>query len=274
MYAAREGALDAGRALVERGADVNAADPDGATALVLAIINYHYDFAALLLDHKADPNLADTTGMAALYAAVDMSSLPWMFGRPELPAISKTTALALIEGLLQHGADPNAALKAVQFQRAHTDGDPALGPGATPFLRAAKAADLPVMKMLLAHGADPNVRLKNGNTALMLAAGLGYRDGNMAVPTRDRGTPQEAISAIQLCLDQGANTNAVGANGDTALHDAVTGRGAPEIIQYLVEHGASLDAKNSKGQTPLDAARASRRDRSTAVEVLQRLAAR
>jgi ankyrin repeat protein len=274
MYAAREGALDAGRALVERRADVNATDPDGATALVLAIINYHYDFAALLLDHKADPNLADTTGMAALYAAVDMNSLPWMFGRPEIPAPSKVTALELIEDLLRHGADPNAALKAVQFQRAHTDGDPASGTGATPFLRAAKAADLPVMKLLLAHGADPNVRMKNGNTALMLAAGLGYRDGNMAVPTRDRGTPQEAIGAIQFCLDHGAEINAAGANGDTALHDAVTGRGDPQIIRYLVDHGASLEAKNGKGQTPLDAARSSRRDRSAAAEMLQKLAAR
>src|SRR6185369_1636818 len=116
--------------LLERGAAVNSTDPDGATALVLAIINYHYDFAALLLDHKADPNLADTTGMAALYAAVDVNSLPWMFGRPERPAASQVSALELIESLLKHGADPNAALSAVQLQRAHTDGDPALGPGA------------------------------------------------------------------------------------------------------------------------------------------------
>src|ERR1019366_1154852 len=200
MYAARDGLTRAGRVLMERGADVNATDPDGATALVLAIINYHYDFASLLLDFRANPNLADTTGMAALYAAVNMNSLPWMFGRPEIPATSKATALQLIESLLQHGADPNAALTAVQFQRAHTDGDPALGAGATPFLRAAKAADVPAMKLLLAHNADPNARLKNGDTALMLAAGRGYRDGNMAVPTRDRGTPQEAIAAIQLCL--------------------------------------------------------------------------
>lgn len=273
MYTAREGALDAGRVLLEGGADVNAKDPDGATALVLAIINYHYDFAALLLTHKADPNVADTTGMAALYAAVDMNSLPWMFGRPEIPARSKVSALDLIEDLLNHGADPNTALTTVQFQRAHTDGDSALGPGATPFLRAAKAADFSAMKLLLAHGADPNVHMKNGNTALMLAAGLGYRDGNMAVPTRDRGTPQEAIQAIQICLDHGADINAAGANGDSALHDAVTGRGSPEIIRYLVEHGASLEAKNNKGQTPLDSARGSRRDRNAAAEMLQKLAA-
>ena len=62
MYTARDGALKAGRVLLERGADVNATDPDNATALVLAIINYHYDFAQMLLDFKANPNIADTTG--------------------------------------------------------------------------------------------------------------------------------------------------------------------------------------------------------------------
>ncbi len=274
MYAAREGAMDAARVLIDRGADVNAADPDGATALVLAIINYHYDFAALLLDHHADPNLADITGMAALYAAVDMSSLPWMFGRPEIPAASSVSSLQLIGKLLEHGADPNAALTAVQIQRAHTDGDRALGVGATPFLRAAKAADVPVMKLLLAHGANPNAVMKNGDSALMLAAGLGYRDGNMAVPTKDRGTPEEAVAAVQLCLDQGADVNLPGAGGNTALHDAVTGRGDLDIIRYLVEHGASLEAKNERGQTPLDAARSSRRDRSDAAALLEQLAAR
>lgn len=272
MYCAREGAMDSGRVLLERGADVNAVDPDGATALVLAIINYHYDFARMLLDFKANPNLADTTGMAALFAAVDMHSLPWMFGRPEIPAPSKVSCLDLIESLLDHGADPNAALTAVQFQRAHTDGDRSVAAGATPFLRAAKAADLPVMKMLLAHHANPNAHLKNGNDALMLAAGLGYRDGNMAVPTRDRGTPQEAMEAIQLCLDNGADINAPGENGNTALHYAVTGRGDLDIIRYLVAHGASIQAKNDKGQTPMDAGRASRRDRSAAVALLQQLA--
>jgi uncharacterized protein len=271
MYAARDGALNAGRTLLDRGADVNAVDPDGATALVLAIINYHYDFASMLLDYKADPNLADATGMGALYAAVDMASLPWMFGRPERPAASKVPATDLIESLLNHGADPNAALKSVQVQRAHTDGDTALAPGSTAFLRAAKAADLAVMKILLAHGANPNAKMQNGNNALMLAAGLGYRDGNMAVPTRDRGTPQEAIAAIQLCLDRGADINAPGANGDTALHVAVTGRGDMDIIRYLLDHGASLDAKNARGQTPVDAAKTSRRDRGPVVELFEKL---
>ena len=65
--------------------------------------------------------------------------------------------------------------------------------------------------------------------------------------------------------------NTRGANGDTALHDAVTGRGDVEVIRYLVEHGASLQIKNARGQTALDAARASRRDRSEAAKFLSGL---
>ena len=126
------------------------------------------------------------------------------------------------------------------------------------------------MRILLAHGANPNAKMQNGNNALLLAAGLGYRDGNMAVPTRDKGTPEEAIAAIQVCLDKGADINAPGANGDTALHVAVTGRGDLDIIRYLLEHGASLQAKNGRGQTPMDAAKTSRRDRTLVVELFEK----
>ena len=47
MHAARQGALEAGKALAESPQiDLNIVDPDGTTALVVAIINAHYDFAA------------------------------------------------------------------------------------------------------------------------------------------------------------------------------------------------------------------------------------
>src|SRR6202012_1639665 len=63
MYAARQGSLDAARALIDAGASLDLVDPDGTTALVLAIMNGHYDTAALLTEAGADPNIADSAGM-------------------------------------------------------------------------------------------------------------------------------------------------------------------------------------------------------------------
>jgi ankyrin repeat protein len=75
MYAARQGATSAARALAEAGADLNAVDPDGTPALTFAIINGHYEVAAMLVERGADVNLADRTGATPLYSAVDMHTL-------------------------------------------------------------------------------------------------------------------------------------------------------------------------------------------------------
>ena len=257
MYAARQGAVDAARTLAEAGANLDLVDPDGTTALVLAIINVHYDTAAVLIEAGADPNLADETGMAALYAAADMDTLPWMFGRPDPKLTDRLSGADIVAMLLEYGADPNARLKSVLMQRHHTGGDFALGEGSTPLMRAAKSGDLPVMRLLLKHGADPKIAQKNNTTALMLAAGFGWRDGNAAIPTRDRGSVKDAIEAIKLCLDGGVDIRAANDAGDTVLHAAAT-RGSDVIIQFLVDKGADVHAKNKQGRTPLDAALARR----------------
>ena len=154
MYAARQGALEAARTLADKGAALNLTAPDGATPLVLAIINAHYDLAALLLEKGADPNVADVTGMAALYAAVDMHTLPWAHGRAAPKSSDQLDALEVMRTLLSNGADPNAKLKGPKPQRQHTAGDANLGAGATPLMRATKAGDVAAMRLLLANGAD------------------------------------------------------------------------------------------------------------------------
>ncbi len=272
MYAARQGAVEATRTLAEAGANLDLADPDGTTALVLAIINVHYDTAAALIEAGADPNLADTTGMAALYAATDLNTLPWMFGRPDPRLTDRLTGVQIVDMLLAYGADPNARLRAPLMQRHHTGGDPSLGEGATPFMRAAKSGDLPVMRLLLKYGADPKITQKNHTTALMLAAGFGWRDGNAAIPTRDRGTIKDAIDAMKMCLDAGVDVRAANDAGDTVLHAAAT-RGSDVIIQFLADKGADVRAKNKQGRTPLDAARARRGASAVpaAVAILQKL---
>ena len=270
MYAAREGALEAAETLAALGADLNLTDPDGATALVLAIINANYDVAAALVEKGADPNVADKEAkMAALFATVDMDRLAIGHGRPNPKPSGRLTAVDLIKVLLAHGADPNARLAAPPFQRHHTAGDRALGEGSTPFMRAAKSGDVTVMKLLLTAGADPKLTQPNQANALMLAAGMGWRDGSPAAPSYDLGSEKDAIEAIRLCMESGLDINATTNTGETALHSAISGRGSATIVRFLVESGANLSAKNKQGRTPLDVALASRRELGDVVAFLK-----
>jgi ankyrin repeat protein len=243
MLAAREGAHQAAVALVDSGADLNVTDPDGTTALVLAIMNVHYDLAAMLIDKGADPNLGDTSGMAALYAAVDALHQGPMINRPLAKPSGTLRAMDVIARLLDHRADPNQALKTPLLMKQHEFGDASLGDGATPLMRAAKAADAALMKLLLEKGADPNRAMKNGQTALMVTASR---------PSRAAGGAPKTLEALTVLLDRGADVNAATPDGTTALHMTV---GRPDdVVRFLVAKGAKLDAKDKFGRTALDIA--------------------
>ena len=251
MYAARQNAIDAARALADGGASLNLTDPDGTSALVFAIINGHFDLAHLLLQKGADPNVADERGMTALYAAVDMHTLDDTVGRPNPRPHGRLDAAGLVGVLLEHAADPDARLAAPVLERAHNDGDPNLGDGATPLMRAAKDADVAVMRLLLDKGADVNARTKTQKTALMYA---GSRLGGFR-GTPNRGSEQQALQAVALCLDRGADVNAADDNGQTALHLSVASA-EESIVKLLAARGANLQARDANGRTALDVARA------------------
>jgi ankyrin repeat protein len=252
MYAARQNATGALKALAESGANLNATDPDNMTALNLAIINAHYDAAALLLDLGADPNIGDVTGMTPLYAAVDMSTFADTPGRPTPKASGRLDAVGIVKALLEHRANPNAVLSAPILVRVHDRGDGTLGAGATPLMRAAKKGDVETMRLLLTHGADPKSRTKVGTEALMFASGIGGA-GRFTAYEDKQATEADFIDAAALCLDRGADINAVSENGQTALHLAVTVR-SESFIKFLVERGARVDVQDKQGRTPIDVA--------------------
>lgn len=251
MYAARDGAVDACRALVRAGADIDAVDPDGTTALVFAIINAHYDAANALLEAGADPNIADTAGMAALYAAVDMSSLGEIYGIPPRQVPDTLTATDLVERLLAKGARVDARLTGPTLQRGHTPGERLLGEGTTPLMRAARNGDYAVTQILLDAGADPAAVQPKGVTPLMMASGLGR---GLGVFADDVGTEADLNRAASLLVERGADVNAADENGLTAVHLAAQA-GLDSVVTLLAEHGARLDVTDEKGRTPADMAR-------------------
>ena len=216
-------------------------------ALVVSIMNQHYSFAKFLLDGGVDPNVTDVKGRAALYAAVDVrnedySAMPARKGDDPLPS------LEIIKALLDRGANPNSRLTKNLPGRSGMDaGDTTLDEGTTPLMRAARAGDAAVMRMLLARGADPKLTTRDGNTAFLFSAGVGYRDKNT------RGTENEALEALQVALEQHPDINQTNNKGETALHGAAL-RGADSIVQFLVDHGAKLDMRTKQEFTPLDVA--------------------
>jgi uncharacterized protein len=246
LFAVRGGHLEATRELLEIGADVNERLPDGMSALVLAVYNAHYELAALLLDQAADPNAA-AQGWTALHQVAWSRRPNRGFNLPGAVPTGRLDSLDLVRRLVAHGAAINA-----QMTKEPRDGNRNMlnRIGATPFVMAAKSADVPLMRVLLECGADPKIKTADGTSALMVAAGVGVYG-----PGESPGTHEEALEAVKLAYEVGGgDVNDVNKDGETALHGAVYRGGAVPVIQFLADKGAKLDVENKKKWTPLLAA--------------------
>jgi len=256
LYAAREGCIDCAKYLAAAGADLNLADPEQVSPLLLSILNGHFDLAAYLIQKGAQPGKWDWYGRTPLYAAVDLNTLP-RGGRPDQPSLDTTTSLQIIEQLLAAGANPNPELKlAPPFRNIGNDRglDGLLTIGTTPLLRAAKALDAPAIKMLLEKGANLSLSNNRGITPVMAAAGLGSTDADTRGLYITEDVQQRSIESLKLLLAAGADINAKdGTRGLTPLHEAARW-GWNDVVRFLVDHGADLQAKDNRGMTPVDSA--------------------
>ena len=138
--AAETKAHDTVAALLLRGADVNAPQEDGTTALHWAV--YHDDLAMASRLIKAGANASAVN----LYDVRPLS-LACTNGNAELVGL-----------LLKSGADPNTMLRG----------------GETALMTAARTGKLGPVKVLLAHKADVNAKDRKGQTAMMWAAAEGH----------------------------------------------------------------------------------------------------
>src|SRR6202023_638651 len=118
--------------------------------------------------------------------------------------------------------------------------------GATPVALAAEVNNLEAVKALVNAGADPLLATETGTTPLMLASGAGT-DVQRARSPEERAT---AVQTAKYLVDHGADVNAAGQFGWTALHSA-TYQGITDLMEFLVGKGAKIDAMDSFRQTPL-----------------------
>ena len=249
LIAARDGHVEAVRALVESGADIDrVSGGDGSSPMVIAIANGHYDVAQYLLDQGADLNRVNIDGLGPVYATVNMRHAPISWAPNPTTDQEEVDSLDLLRHLLVAGADPNArVVRKLWFSPTSHDRGWVDFAGSTPFWRAAHSTDVEAMRILVEAGADPNLATDADATPLMVAAGVGWM-GNFT-----QNAPDSFMAAVRYCLELGNDINAADRRGYTALHGAAS-RGDMAMVRHLVEQGARVDAVARDGNSPADMA--------------------
>ena len=277
FFAVREGRTEAVFRLLEAGVDVNQAmqprraagngPRKGTSALILAVENGHLELASALLDAGADPN-DERCGFTALHAITWVRKPIRGDGDPPPLGSGKLSSLEFVRELVSHGADVNA-----RHGKQNAGNERLNRTGATPFLLASETGDVPLMRLLLELGADPLLPNADDCTPLLAASGVGVlSDGDESA-----GTEDEAIEAIRLLLECGADINAVDDHGKTAMHGAAY-KSWGKLVQFLADNGADINVwnqKNRRGWTPLLIAQGHRpgnfRPSPETIEALQRV---
>ncbi len=168
LFAVRAGSIEATKALLDAGADVNDTLSDGQSALVVATANAHWELADLLLDRGADPNLAGA-GWNALHQTIH-SRRPNLGYTPGPVPTGSVDSINVVKKLIARGVKLDARMMRNGMKDGQRNRLNRLG--ATAFLLAAKNTDVEVLKVLAAAGADARIPSADGTTPLMVAAGL------------------------------------------------------------------------------------------------------
>ena len=211
--AVKAGDVQAVRALVKQGADVNARSGDGSTPLVWAVDASELDIARVLIAAKARIDVATDLGVTPLLHA------------------ARTGDAAMVDLLLRSGANPSLA---------HPDGE-------TPLMAASKSGSVAAVRALLARGAKVNDADKFQNeTPLMWAAAQGHVE--VAGILLEAGAdPNKQAHATSLATRKNADHPT---GGFTALMWAAR-NGNEAMVRRLAQGGANLNLKNGDGASAM-----------------------
>jgi len=269
-------------ALIAQGADVNATQADGMTALHWALQHRDETTTAALIAAGADVNATTRYGVTPLAIACtqgDEASVQWLLkrgadvdgrqrgGETPLMIAARTGRLAPLEALLDHGAELNAHDRS----------------GQTALMWAAAEGHAPVVRRLLDAGADFGTPLESGFTPLLFAVREGRMDvvktllaaGANASGHADRRGVSPLLVAVEnghfelatVLLDAGADPDDM-RGGMGALHmiagvrkpDSGDENGQPapdgsgnlsslDMVRELVAHGADVNARLRRGES-------------------------
>jgi ankyrin repeat protein len=257
FFAVREGHLDVVRALLEAGIDVNAllqrpesASRDrGVSPLLLAVQNGHFDVAIALIDAGANPNDV-RGGFTPLHTIAWVRKPDNSDGSDPAPptGLGRLSSLEFVREIVKRGANVNFVLPKGAPPRQPSTSSKVETEGATPFLFAADRSDIPLMRLLLELGANPLLPNVNNTSPLLAAAGVGTGE-----PLEEAGVESEALEAVNMLLDLGADINGVNNDGDTVMHGAAHNI-YPLVVKLLADRGADpkiWSKPNKYGRTPL-----------------------
>ena len=292
--AAMAGDRDAVRALLQKGADVNAAQGDGVTALHWAATRGDAELTSMLLVAGANVRAATRFGgYMPLHVAAERGFGPVVQALVKAGADANattargTTALMLaasagdtaaLTALLDAGAKPNAT----ETERGHTA-----------LMFAAAANRLPAVKLLLARGADPTIETRvtdlsalsrdganpEGRTLTAAPAGAPARPAAPAAAPRPRVggidrqyffnelvhaqggmaplhfAVRQGYADVALALiDAGVDVNQLKGGDHTSPLLVATVNGHFDLAATLLERGANPNLASENGVTPLFAA--------------------
>ncbi|KAJ5610667.1 hypothetical protein N7510_007386 [Penicillium lagena] len=219
--------------LLDNGANANATNVQGRTALHFATQNGHRKCMKLLFSH-AELETADQSGATALHVAVGTAT-----DESTVPLLVKHK----VDVNFQNPSTGNTALHlAVEWKRPRiilfliekgASIDIPNDDGITPLQLAASMDNCEAISLLLQRCAKVEARSLTGPTALQFAAWKRH------------------WVAFDLLIIGGADINVWNKQGETLLHEQARYSFSIALASKLLEQGANIEARTSQGHTPL-----------------------